>query len=58
MKVDSLEKAIMVILRALEEADIDTIDKIELMINLNKLLDIKHYKHNIESLKDNATKRL
>lgn len=36
MDASSLEKAMKIIADALQDADIDEVDKVELMINLNK----------------------
>lgn len=48
MKQDSLDTAISVIIDALNESDIETIDKLELMLNIRELL--KNYEENIKIL--------
>jgi len=49
MEVESLEIAIETVLIALEKAEINKVDKIELMMNLSKFL--KEYNNNINTLK-------
>lgn len=51
MDASSLEKAMKIIADALQDADIDEVDKVELMINLNKFLNPEEYQNNIAILK-------
>ena len=51
MNDDSLEKAMKAIIKTLEETDINQIDKIELMINITRLLSKENYKEDIKTLK-------
>jgi hypothetical protein len=51
MDKKSLTEAREAILKTLQNCDIDSMDKLELMINLNRLLDEDHYDKNIKTLK-------
>lgn len=51
MEEKSLTEAREAILKSLQNCDIDSIDKLELMINLNQLLDEDHYDKDIKTLK-------
>lgn len=51
MDKKSLTEARETILKSLQNCDIDSMDKLELMINLNKLLDEDHYDKDIKTLK-------
>lgn len=51
MEEKSLTEARETILKSLQNCDIDSIDKLELMINLNQLLDEDHYDKDIKTLK-------
>jgi len=51
MDKKSLTEARESILKTLKNCDIDSIDKLELMINLNRLLDEDHYDKDIKTLK-------
>lgn len=53
MNQDSLEKVQEKVVDILNNVDINTIDKIELLINLMHFLDPKKYKNNILLLKKN-----
>lgn len=55
MKQESLEKAIELIIEALEKGDIEIIDKTELMLNESKFLD--KYEENIKVLQKHIDKR-
>ena len=57
MNDDSLEKAMQEIIKTLEETDINQIDKIELMINITRLLSKENYKEDIKTLKLNDKRR-
>ncbi len=57
MDASSLEKAMKIIADALQDADIDEVDKVELMINLNKFLNPEEYQNNIAILKNNEETR-
>ena len=57
MNKKSLTEARQAILESLSRADIDLVDKMELMINLNNLLDEDHYKEDIKVLKINEIER-
>lgn len=46
-----------IIADALQDADIDEVDKVELMINLNKFLNPEEYQNNIAILKNNEETR-
>ena len=54
MKQDSLFKALDLIIKALDKADIDNADKVELMLNLRWFL--VDYQDNIEILRRNLWK--
>lgn len=49
----SLQKAIQVIGDALLGADINDIDKVELLLNIKRFLDPVNYQRNIEVLRQN-----
>ena len=51
MNAESLDKALYTIIIALKQTDINEADKMELLINLYHFLDVKHYKSNVETLK-------
>jgi hypothetical protein len=51
MDKKSLTEARLSILKSLQNCDIDSVDKLELMINLNQLLDEDHYDKDIKTLK-------
>ena len=55
MEKESLEKAIDIILKALEESSINEVDKVELMINLNKFLE--NYDKEIKTLQRRNKKK-
>ena len=57
MNDDSLETAMKAIIKTLEETDINQIDKIELMINITRLLSKENYKEDIKTLKLNDKRR-
>lgn len=50
MNESSLNKTINMVISGLDNLDINRVDKVELMINLKKFLDPKHYKENIKIL--------
>jgi len=50
MKGESLEKASSIIVKALIEANIDELDKIELVLNLNNFLNKNNYEENVKIL--------
>ena len=52
MKKESLEVALDEIFKALDKADIDLIDKLELLTNLRTLLQYENYEHDIQVLKE------
>ncbi len=53
MDKNTLEEALVIITAALSESDINSIDKVELMLNLNEFLNPEKYEKNIEILKEN-----
>lgn len=55
MERESLENAINIILKALEESNIDEVDKVELMINLTKFLE--NYDKEIKTLQRRYKKK-
>lgn len=57
MKQESLEKAIELIIEALEKGDIEIVDKTELMLNESKFLDKDKYEKNIKVLQKHIDKR-
>lgn len=57
MKQESLEKAIELIIEALEKGDIEIIDKTELILNESKFLDKDKYEKNIKVLQKHIDKR-
>jgi hypothetical protein len=57
MKQSSLEKAVDIIIEALDKSDIDKIDKTELMINIPYFLDAKRYRENVKVLQKKMSKR-
>lgn len=57
MKQESLEKAIELIIEALEKSDIEIVDKTELMLNESKFLDKDKYEKNIKVLQKHIDKR-
>ena len=56
MKQSSLEIAREVIIKALDESNIDKIDKAELMINIPHFLDTKQYRENVKILQKRMNK--
>lgn len=56
MKQSSLEKAVNLIIQALDESNIDKIDKAELMINIPHFLDTKQYRENVKILQKRMNK--
>lgn len=50
MKKETLEETIMLILNALDKKEMDTSEKIELMINLRNFLNPYKYEENIKIL--------
>lgn len=57
MKQESLEKAIELIIEALEKGDIEIVDKTELILNESKFLDKDKYEKNIKVLQKHIDKR-
>ena len=57
MKQESLEKAIELIIEALEKGDIEIIDKTELMLNESKFLHKDKYEKNVKVLQKHIDKR-
>lgn len=57
MKQESLEKAIELIIEALEKGDIEICDKTELILNESKFLDKDKYEKNIKVLQKHIDKR-
>lgn len=53
MKIDSLEKVINIITSAIYGSDIDSNDKVELLINLRQFLNPETYEKTIAFLKEN-----
>lgn len=51
MDKDSLEKARIEVIKALDELNIDKLDKAELIINLYHFLDKENYEENVKTLK-------
>jgi hypothetical protein len=56
MNKQSLQKAKEIIINSLEDASIDTIDKMELINNLWHFLNEENYKSNVEVLKQHQKK--
>lgn len=56
MKQSSLEKAVDIIIEALDKSNIDRIDKTELMINIPHFLDTKQYRENVKILQKRMNK--
>ena len=56
MKQSSLEKAVNLIIQALDESNIDKIDKAELMINIPHFLDTKQYRENVKKIQKRMNK--
>lgn len=57
MNKDSLIKASEELMRALKNVEIDNVDKLELMINLNILLDENNYENHIKVLRKDCKNR-
>lgn len=57
MKQESLEKAIELIIEALEKGDIEIIDKTELMLNEYQFLHKDKYEKNVKVLQKHIDKR-
>lgn len=57
MKKESLEVAVDSIIDAIDKADINITDKVELMRNLSELLKPENYEHDIRILTLNQNKR-
>jgi hypothetical protein len=57
MKKESLEKAIELIIKALEEGDIEIVDKTELMLNEYQFLHKDKYEKNVKVLQKHIDKR-
>ena len=56
MKQSSLEKAVDIIIEALDKSNIDRIDKTELIINIPHFLDAKQYRENVKVLQKKMNK--
>ena len=50
MNKESLIEAREIIIQSLSESNINNLDKLELMLNINKFLDEKEYEENIKIL--------
>lgn len=50
MSKESIIKALEMIIKVLDESDIDIFDRTELMINISHFLDEKQYEENIKKL--------
>lgn len=57
MKQESLEKALDGFIETLDKLDIDTVDKVELMLNLKSFLSALDYTRNIEILERDRLSR-
>ncbi len=57
MKQSSLEIAREVIIKALDESNIDQVDKCEIMLNITKFLNEKTYDKNIKILSKTKKRR-
>jgi len=57
MKQESLEKALDGFIETLDRLDIDTVDKVELMLNLKSFLSALDYTRNIEILERDRLSR-
>ena len=57
MKKESLDKALDMVIKGLDELDIDISDKVELMLNLRSFLSIERYKHNVDILRKEQARR-
>ncbi len=54
--LESLNKALNVCFKAIDNAKIDKVDKVELLINLMQFLDNKEYENNIKILRKEQKK--
>ena len=57
MKKESLEAFRSFIICNVDKVDIDSVDKVELLLNISKLLDPEYYKENIDILSRENQKR-
>ena len=57
MDKDSLIKAREIITKVLDGSDILTVDKLELIINLNTLLEPENYEKDMQVLRENQAKK-
>lgn len=57
MKNDSLIKALLIIFDTIDKSDINTQDKLELLINLRSFLNVDKYENNIKILSKGGDKR-
>lgn len=57
MDKESLIKAREIITKVLDGSDILTVDKLELIINLNTLLEPENYEEDIQVLRENQAKK-
>ena len=57
MKKESLEAFRSFIICNADKVNIDSVDKVELLLNINKLLDPEYYKENIDILSRENQKR-
>lgn len=57
MNKESLIKAREIITKVLDGSDILTVDKLELIINLNTLLEPENYEKDMQVLRENQTKK-
>lgn len=57
MKAESLNKALDMIIKGLDTLDIDSADKVELMLNLRSFLSSEKYKHNVDVLMKEQIRR-
>ena len=51
MNKESLDKASIAMIKTLRDLEIDNVDKMELMLNINKFLDDKKYDENVKILR-------
>lgn len=58
MDKDSLIKAREIITKVLDGSDILTVDKLELIINLNTLLEPENYEKDMQVLRENQAKKI
>ena len=57
MNKESLIKAREIIIKVLDGSDILTVDKLELIINLNTLLEPENYEEDMQVLRENQAKK-